>query len=131
MLPLVRLPSPRALTLRLAFLFCVTPFGFLVLRSVDAGLPDSTPVAPSRRWLPEAGLRGQGRRARGRAGRRNHPGAQHKEEGGAPVTWPSKAFALTWYRALTWYFLGLSSPRTHFEPWKTVGTRGRAPLAAR
>ena len=40
----------------------------------------------------------------------------------------SKAFALTWYRALTWYFLGLSSPRTHFEPWKAVGTRGRAPL---
>jgi len=43
----------------------------------------------------------------------------------------SKAFALTWYRALTWYFLGLISPRTHFEPWKAVGTRGRTPRAAR
>jgi len=38
-----------------------------------------------------------------------------------------KAFAQTWYRALTWYFLGLSSPRTHFEPWKAVGTQGSPP----
>jgi len=43
----------------------------------------------------------------------------------------SKGFALTWYRALTWYFLRLSSPRTHFEPWTAVGTRGRGSLAAR
>ena len=43
----------------------------------------------------------------------------------------SKAFALTWYRALTWYFLRLSSLRTYFEPWKAVGTRGRGSLAAR
>ena len=43
----------------------------------------------------------------------------------------SKGFALTWYRALTWYFLRLSSLRTHFEPWKAVGTRGRGSPAAR
>jgi len=43
----------------------------------------------------------------------------------------SKALALIWYRALTWYSLRLSSPRTHFEPWKAVGTRGRGSLAAR
>jgi len=43
---------------------------------------------------------------------------------------PSKAFALIWYRALTWYFLGLSSSRTHFEPWKAVGMRGRGSLAS-
>jgi len=43
----------------------------------------------------------------------------------------SKGFALTWYRALTWYFLRLSPPRTHFKPWKAVGTRGRGSLAAR
>ena len=43
----------------------------------------------------------------------------------------SKEFALTWYRALTWYFLRLSPPRTHFKPWKAVGTRGRGSLAAR
>ena len=43
----------------------------------------------------------------------------------------SKAFALTWYRALCWYFLRLSSPRTHFKPWKAVGTRERGSLAAR
>ena len=42
----------------------------------------------------------------------------------------SKAFALTWYRALTRYSLRLSPPRTHFEPWKAVGTRGRGSLAA-
>jgi len=35
----------------------------------------------------------------------------------------SKAVALIWYRALTWYVLRLSSPRTHSEPWKAVGTR--------
>ena len=29
------------------------------------------------------------------------------------------------------YVLRLSSPRTHFEPWKAVGTRGRGSLAAR
>ena len=28
----------------------------------------------------------------------------------------SKGFALTWYRALTWYFLCVSSLRTHLEP---------------
>jgi len=43
----------------------------------------------------------------------------------------SKGFALTWYRALTWYFLHVSSPRTNFEPWKAVGTRGRGSLTAR
>jgi len=43
----------------------------------------------------------------------------------------SKALALIWYRALTWHVLPLSSPRTHFEPWKAVGTRGRGSLAAR
>jgi len=43
----------------------------------------------------------------------------------------SKAFALTCSRALTWYFLRLSSPRMHVEPWKAVGTRGRGSLAAR
>jgi len=42
-----------------------------------------------------------------------------------------KALALIWYRALTWYILRLSSPRTHFESWKAVGTRGRGSLAAR
>jgi len=47
-----------------------------------------------------------------------------------PATY-SKAFALTWYRALTWYSLRLSPPRTHFEHWKAVGTRGRGSLAAR
>jgi len=36
----------------------------------------------------------------------------------------SKAVALIWYRALTWYSLRLSPPRTHFEPCKAVGTRG-------
>jgi len=36
----------------------------------------------------------------------------------------SKAFALTWYRALTWHYRRLSSPRTHSEPWKAAGTRG-------
>jgi len=43
----------------------------------------------------------------------------------------SKALALIWYRALTWYSLRLSPPRTHFEPWKAVGTRGRGSLTAR
>jgi len=44
----------------------------------------------------------------------------------------SKALALIWYRALTWYSsLRLSSPRTHCEPWKAVGTRGRGSLTAR
>ena len=43
----------------------------------------------------------------------------------------SKGFALTWYRALTWYFLRLSPPRTHGKPWKAVGTRGRGSFAAR
>ena len=47
------------------------------------------------------------------------------------VSGPSKAFALTWYRALTWYSLRLSPPRTHFEPWKAVSTWGRGSLAAR
>jgi len=36
------------------------------------------------------------------------------------------------HRALTWYFLCLSSLRTHFKPWKAVGTRGEGgSLAAR
>jgi len=35
-----------------------------------------------------------------------------------------KAFAQTWYRALTWYFLGLSPPRTYLKPWKAVGKGG-------
>jgi len=43
----------------------------------------------------------------------------------------AKRWPQAWYRALTWYFLYLSSPRTHFEPWKAVGTRGRDSLAAR
>jgi len=43
----------------------------------------------------------------------------------------NKALALIWYRALIWYFLRLSPPRTHFEPWKAVGTRGRGSLTAR
>jgi len=43
----------------------------------------------------------------------------------------SKGFALTWYRALTWYSLRLNPPRTHFEPGKAVGTQGRGSLAAR
>ena len=43
----------------------------------------------------------------------------------------SKGFALTWYRALTWYFLCVSSLRTHLEPWIANGTRGRGSLAAR
>ena len=44
----------------------------------------------------------------------------------------SKGFALTWYyRSLTWYFLCLSSLRTHFEPRNAVGTRRRGSLAAR
>jgi len=43
----------------------------------------------------------------------------------------NKALALIWYRALTWYSLRLSPPRTHFEPWKAVGTRGRGSLTAR
>jgi len=43
----------------------------------------------------------------------------------------SKGFALTWYRALTWYFLCLSSLRTFLEPWTAVDTRGRGSLAAR
>ena len=34
----------------------------------------------------------------------------------------SKAFALTWYRSLTWYRVRWSPPRTHFEPWNAVGT---------
>jgi len=42
----------------------------------------------------------------------------------------SKALALIWYRALTWYRVPWSPPRTHFEPWKAVGTRGRGSLAA-
>jgi len=42
-----------------------------------------------------------------------------------------QAFALTWYRALIWYSLRLSPPRTHFEPWKAVSTRGRGSLAVR
>jgi len=42
----------------------------------------------------------------------------------------SNAFALTWYLALTWYRVLWSPPRTHFEPWKAVGTRGRGSLAA-
>jgi len=43
----------------------------------------------------------------------------------------SKALARTWYRTLTWHSLRLSPPRTHFEPWKAVGTRGRSSLTAR
>jgi len=43
----------------------------------------------------------------------------------------SKGFALTRYRALTLYFLCLSSARSHFEPWTAVATRRRGPLAAR
>jgi len=39
----------------------------------------------------------------------------------------SKAFALTWYRVLTWFFLRLSSPCTHVDPWKAVSTRGGLP----
>jgi len=42
-----------------------------------------------------------------------------------------KGFDLTWCRALTWYFPRLSPPRSHFKPWKAVGTRGRGSLAAR
>jgi len=42
----------------------------------------------------------------------------------------SKGFAQTWYLALTWYFLRLSSLRTHFEPWKAVGTQRSDSLAA-
>ena len=42
----------------------------------------------------------------------------------------SKALALICYRALTWYSLRLSPPRTHSEPWKAVGTRGRVSFAA-
>jgi len=49
----------------------------------------------------------------------------------AATTTTSKVFALIWYRALIWYFLRLSSPRTHFEPWKAIGTRGRGSPAAR
>jgi len=43
----------------------------------------------------------------------------------------SKAFDLTLCRALTWYSLRLSLPRTHFETWKAAGLRGRGSLAAR
>ena len=43
----------------------------------------------------------------------------------------SKGFVLTWNRALTWYFLRVSSLRTHLEPWTAVDTRGRGSLAAR
>ena len=43
----------------------------------------------------------------------------------------SKAFARTWYCALIWYSLHLSSPRTHSKPWNAVGTRGRVSRAAR
>jgi len=43
----------------------------------------------------------------------------------------SKALARNWYRALTGYSLRLSPPRTHFEPWKAVGTRGRGSRTAR
>ena len=43
----------------------------------------------------------------------------------------NNALVLIWYRALTWYSLRLSPPRTHFEPWKAVGTRERDSLAAR
>ena len=46
-----------------------------------------------------------------------------------------KALALIWHRALTCYSLRLSDrlspPRTHFEPWKAVGTLGRGSLTAR
>ena len=41
----------------------------------------------------------------------------------------SKAFALTWYRALIWYRVCWGLPRTYFEPWKAVGTRVRGSLA--
>ena len=38
----------------------------------------------------------------------------------------SRGFSLTWYRALTWYFLRvMSSLRTHLEPWTAVDTPGR------
>jgi len=40
------------------------------------------------------------------------------------ATCVSKGFALTWYRALTWYILRVSSLRTHFEPWTAVVTLG-------
>jgi len=43
----------------------------------------------------------------------------------------SKGFALTWYRALTLYFLRVSSLRTHLELWTAVDTRGRGSRAAR
>jgi len=44
----------------------------------------------------------------------------------------SKAFALTWYRALTWYSLRVSPPEHTFRALeKAVGTRGRGSLAAR
>jgi len=50
--------------------------------------------------------------------------------GGGGQGMGSKAFAPTWYRALTWYSVPWSPPRTHFEPWKAVGTWGRGSLAA-
>ena len=43
-----------------------------------------------------------------------------RRHGPRPVC--SKGFALTWYRALTWYFLRVSSLRTHLEPWTASGT---------
>ena len=43
----------------------------------------------------------------------------------------SKALALIWYRALTWYSLRLRPLRTHFEPWKAVGTRAYCPVTSR
>ena len=43
----------------------------------------------------------------------------------------SKALALIWYRALIWYSIRLSPPRTHLEPWKAVDTRGKGSLTAR
>jgi len=51
--------------------------------------------------------------------------------GKVSVTVSSKEFALAWYRALTLYFLRVSSLRPHFEPWTAVGTRVRGSLAAR
>jgi len=57
-------------------------------------------------------------------------GCSEERGGGGGQGMGSKAFAPTWYRALTWYSVPWSPPRTHFEPWKAVGTWGRGSLAA-
>jgi len=79
--------------------------------------------------LPSPALHGQGKLSGGAAGTGSGQSGVGAEERWEEVR-SSNAFALTWYRAFTWYRVRWNPPRTHFEPWKAVGTPGRRSLAA-